>query len=237
MNFLAEIQAFYIWLETNELNASAISLWYALMQTSNNAGWKNPFTVAISTLEQRAGLHRDAVYRARNRLKQCGLVTFKERGSNRATEYYLVSIYATQHAIQSATQTAMHTTTHTATQSAIQTATIPKQNQTKPKDVTPITPIGFDAFWAAYPNKKGKDAAAKAFAKRKPDQAMLDTMLMAIDRQKASPQWQRENGRFIPHPATWLNQGRWMDEDTENPQEDKFANLRRLYMEVKPGDD
>jgi hypothetical protein len=28
----------------------------------------------------------------------------------------------------------------------------------------------------------------------------------------ASEQWRRDDGRFIPHPATWLNQRRWEDE-------------------------
>lgn len=73
-------------------------------------------------------------------------------------------------------------------------------------------PPGFERFWSAYPKKVGKDAAAKAFAKRKPDDALLATMLTAIERQRASPAWTKDDGQFIPNPATWLNQGRWQDE-------------------------
>lgn len=81
----------------------------------------------------------------------------------------------------------------------------------------PPTPQGgrdalFDEFWQAYPKKVGKDAARKAFAKRKPDRVLLDGMLRAVWRQRRSEQWTRESGRFIPNPATWLNQGRWQDE-------------------------
>lgn len=74
----------------------------------------------------------------------------------------------------------------------------------------------FDVFWQAYPRKAGKSAARKAFDKAKPP---LDVVLKAIEAQKHSAQWQRDNGQYIPYPATWLNQGRWEDEvqETELP--------------------
>ena len=67
----------------------------------------------------------------------------------------------------------------------------------------------FGRFWAAYPKKVGKQAARKAFLRA---DAPLDTLLSALERQRGEPQWQRENGRYIPHPVTWLNQARWEDE-------------------------
>ena len=74
---------------------------------------------------------------------------------------------------------------------------------------------GFDSFWQAYPNKKAKPAALKAFSKLKPDTALLAEMLKAIEVQKQSAQWQKDNGQFIPMPSTWLNQRRWEDEITK----------------------
>jgi hypothetical protein len=70
----------------------------------------------------------------------------------------------------------------------------------------------FDEFWKAYPRKVGKDAARKAFSKRKPTRELLDLMLVAVTEQSKSFDWRKDAGRFIPHPATWLNQGRWQDE-------------------------
>lgn len=64
----------------------------------------------------------------------------------------------------------------------------------------------FDKFWAEYPRKVGKEAARRAFAKVK---VPVDTLLAALQQQKASEQWKRG---YIPNPATWLNQGRWEDE-------------------------
>lgn len=75
----------------------------------------------------------------------------------------------------------------------------------------------FDAFWAAYPKKVGKVAAQKAFDKIRPSNELFSQMLTAIKQQRASPQWTRDNGQYIPNPATWLNQGRWDDEPTAAP--------------------
>ena len=68
----------------------------------------------------------------------------------------------------------------------------------------------FDQFWAAYPRKVGKKAALKAWnaAKDKPAAAAI---ISAVNRAKECEQWQKDGGQYIPHPATWLNQGRWDD--------------------------
>lgn len=73
----------------------------------------------------------------------------------------------------------------------------------------------FERFWKAYPRKVGKDAAEKAFAKRKPSNQLLDEMLLAIEKQSSSIEWTKDNGQYIPNPATWLNQGRWKDGEGE----------------------
>ena len=70
----------------------------------------------------------------------------------------------------------------------------------------------FKAFWSAYPAKKAKPAALKAWAKVQADGQTQAAILAAIQRDKASEQWTRDGGRYIPHPATWLNQRRWEDE-------------------------
>ena len=72
----------------------------------------------------------------------------------------------------------------------------------------------FDEFWSAYPKKKAKDDAGKAFDKRKPDRELLDSMLAAIATQCRSEDWTKDGGKFIPYPATWLNDGRWTDCDS-----------------------
>jgi hypothetical protein len=78
----------------------------------------------------------------------------------------------------------------------------------------PPTPKGekqtmFDKFWQAYPKKIGKQDAEKAFRNVK---VPIETLLDAIEKQKYSNQWTKDNGQYIPNPATWLRQGRWDDE-------------------------
>lgn len=87
----------------------------------------------------------------------------------------------------------------------------------KKKTPAPLPPKGerdqlFDEFWQAYPKKVGKDAARKAWGKRKVDPHLLAAMLQAIEQQERTDQWTKDNGQYIPNPATWLNQGRWEDE-------------------------
>lgn len=69
----------------------------------------------------------------------------------------------------------------------------------------------FAQFWEAYPKKQGKGAAEKAFLKISPDVSLHETMIAAVRAAVLSRQWHEQNGRFIPNPATWLNQRRWED--------------------------
>jgi hypothetical protein len=80
------------------------------------------------------------------------------------------------------------------------------------KHLTSILDELFREFWSAYPKKIGKGAAEKAFKKAKPTALLSAKMVQAIERQKASQQWQKNGGQFIPNPSTWLNQKRWEDD-------------------------
>lgn len=84
---------------------------------------------------------------------------------------------------------------------------------TDPEGVPGKPDTEFDAFWSAYPRKNGKDAARKAWRNRH-DRPNLSVLLRAIEAQKRLPQWVKDDGQFIPYPATWINQGRWQDSAT-----------------------
>lgn len=69
----------------------------------------------------------------------------------------------------------------------------------------------FQQFWQKYPRREGKGAARKAFAKARKS-ASFEAIMGALDRT-----WPTDP-RYIPHPATWLNQQRWLDEiDATDP--------------------
>jgi hypothetical protein len=94
----------------------------------------------------------------------------------------------------------------------------------------------FDRFWAPYPHKTAKAKAAQAFAKIDPDEALLERILAALSWQSCSEAWRKDGGKFIPHPATWLNGKRWEDEPPKPaiaspdaaPAEDPQERMKRI---------
>ena len=86
-------------------------------------------------------------------------------------------------------------------------------------DIPPISPKGdtppqnedmFSVFWKAYPRKEAKVVAERAF--KKAHISDLAPVLADIERRKKTDEWKKDKGKFIPHPATYLNQRRWEDE-------------------------
>ena len=70
----------------------------------------------------------------------------------------------------------------------------------------------FDLFWSVYPKRVGKKDAIKAWGQIKPDEAMVQAIIEGVERWKASEQWTKDGGQFIPYPATFLRGERWNDE-------------------------
>ena len=70
----------------------------------------------------------------------------------------------------------------------------------------------FESFWKVYPRKVGKEKCRNWFKSHKPKQDLVQKMIEAVEEQKKSKQW--SDPQYIPHPYTWLNQGRWEDELT-----------------------
>ncbi|PRB01783.1 helix-turn-helix domain-containing protein [Microbacterium sp. MYb64] len=75
-------------------------------------------------------------------------------------------------------------------------------------DVPRVRP-GFAEFYLIYPRKVGREAARKAFEKAV-KQATPEAVIEGARRFASDPNL--PDKQFIPHPATWLNAGRWDDE-------------------------
>ena len=71
----------------------------------------------------------------------------------------------------------------------------------------------FLEFWNLYPKKKKKKEALSAWLKASPP---IQLVLNAIAWQKKQRDWIKEDGKFIPHPATYINGNRWEDEPDES---------------------
>lgn len=80
---------------------------------------------------------------------------------------------------------------------------------TKPNQPTDVR---FDQFWSAYPSNRNKQAAVKAFGKVDWKTVDFDSVMAALEAHKQSAQWTKDNGQFIPHASTWLNNARWEED-------------------------
>lgn len=132
MNYLAEILAFNNWIRYNSaITKSDICLWHSLMSMANRFAWKE-FTSPILTLLSESKLTKNEFYKSRNKLKQFGLIDFKERGGNKATVYKVnsvVSLYEKQNQTQTMIQSGAQIDTQTVTQNV----NINKTKNQKPK--------------------------------------------------------------------------------------------------------
>ena len=82
------------------------------------------------------------------------------------------------------------------------------------EDYNPPTPLkgecdGFEQFWLVYPKKISKQKAVRAWRKIKGTEIVA--ILTSVETWNKTEQWRREGGRFIPYPATFLNDRRWED--------------------------
>ena len=82
----------------------------------------------------------------------------------------------------------------------------------------------FNEFWAAYPRKVGKRACFALWCRIKKDLPPIKKLLKIIAAQSTFYGWDekskdKKERKFIPHPRTWLNQGRWEDDlDSDEPE-------------------
>lgn len=93
----------------------------------------------------------------------------------------------------------------------------PKSPKSKPAK-EPYRLDWFEAFWAKYPRKDNKQQALKAWCRLKPDRATCGQMAAGLERDKRSRQWTKDNGDYIPHASTWINQRRWENEGVDPSQ-------------------
>lgn len=91
-----------------------------------------------------------------------------------------------------------------------------KGNKVNNSPPPPKADDGFDSFWKAYPRKAKKPDALRAWKKLKPNEELVNRILSALEKFKKTSQWLKDNGDYIPYPASWLNSRRW-EEMEEQP--------------------
>lgn len=96
----------------------------------------------------------------------------------------------------------------------------------------------FNIFWNKYPKRVGKEKAKKAFFKICLEDVVFRKILEALEKFKKTDDWKKEKGKYIPYPASWINQKRWNDEfeveiqttilnnDIDTELEERFVDMK-----------
>ena len=104
MNYIAIINSFWDSATTNPLSTGQVSLYFALLHICNRSNWTEWFAAPNQVLSVLTGLSRSGILKARNELKQRGLIDFREKGT-KATLYKVLTIAnSTQVGTQDSTQ-------------------------------------------------------------------------------------------------------------------------------------
>jgi hypothetical protein len=139
MNYIAEVNAFERWLETNYLPSLAQLLWYKLIMLCNKAGWCEWVTVDNQRLMALIQLKREATFiELRNKLIDAGLIEYR-KGKKGSPNQYKINTFNLK------VETEVQTVVNTVVETEVQTVDIYKLNKTKPirknvkKEFTPPT--------------------------------------------------------------------------------------------------
>ena len=88
----------------------------------------------------------------------------------------------------------------------------PKKEPLPPRDMTKqLQLVAFCDFYAKYPVKQARQDAEKAWVKITPDETLREAIMAGLANAKGSEEWHEDGGKYIPHPATFLNRRRWED--------------------------
>ncbi|ROS62182.1 hypothetical protein EDF38_1285 [Frigoribacterium sp. PhB160] len=213
------------WLRDQRLSRRARGLLGEIM--THRVGWH----VTISSLQKAGNEGRDAIRTALLELREAGYLklaqTRGDGGRFNEVEYELCAPAITADGFS---DTGGFTAVGSADVGSPDVGesdtkkTIYSEDHLKEHD-TPLPPAGvsrgevvvsgagsFESFYEAYPRHTGRAAAERAFAKAL-RVAPAERIVAGARRFAADPNLPpREEARFIPHPATWLNAGRWDDD-------------------------
>ena len=70
----------------------------------------------------------------------------------------------------------------------------------------------FENFYKEYPNKKNVKTARTRWEKMKVTPELFAAIMAGLERAKNSQEWTKDDSRYIPYPATWLNAEGWAND-------------------------
>jgi len=175
------------------------------------------------------GVSRSTIHRWLDKLRKTGLISSCVVAvPKRATRNILVSVinYDTYQSEESECGTSSEQARNKLGTSSGQLYKKEGKKGRREEEVLPAKhtyPDTFQSWWRAYPLRKGKRSALTAWKRAR--RSVADEQGVELSeaaeylRSKArafaqSDDATRDGGKYIPHPATWLNAGRYDDEET-----------------------
>ena len=178
MTYIDLINSFWDMATTNPLSTGQVSLYFALLHVCNRSYWTEWFQAPNQVLSVLTGLSRSGILKARNELKQRGMIDFRERGT-KATLYRLImadSIQTNvlmpdskQESMQDSVQNGKQNSEQNSKQNGVQKSVQAKDSiynnlnnkRQKTKDISPAE--RFEEFLAAYPKDSSRYLAETAY--------------------------------------------------------------------------
>lgn len=103
----------------------------------------------------------------------------------------------------------------------------------EPTELNMLTGNRFADFWSAYPKKEGKPGAERAWQGKKLD-LIADLILADLARSFGEGgRWKGTELKFVPMPATYLNNRRWEDEWTTAAKPGQVPRETRTEAEIE----
>jgi len=176
--------------------SNATRLYFGLLNMSNRLGWKNPFGATNQQLAALVQCDEKTLIKCRKVLVKSGLISVKRGCKNTPNSITLNAIHwniSSESSSESSSVSSCESSSHLKT-------------KTKTKRVY-IAQI--EEVFGLYPRRVGKKAAIKRIR-----EAMHDHGYKFILEKTKAYAKAREGQplEFTPHPATWYNQGRYLDE-------------------------
>lgn len=144
MNYIALINSFWDSAMTNPLSTGQVSLYFALLHVCNRSNWTEWFQAPNQVLSVLTGMSRSGILKARNELKQRGLIDFRERGT-KATIYCITMSNSKQVSEQDGVQNSVRNSEQDGVQNG-STLYKQKEKQNIEKSTSDEVPEKPDAF-------------------------------------------------------------------------------------------
>ena len=96
----------------------------------------------------------------------------------------------------------------------------------------------FELLWIEYPNKSGKKPSGDKYKVLMPDEDLFNKIYADIVERSKSYKWREEDGKYVPHLKTYLNQERWNDDmlPVDAPAVERSSGGRAPYIEDEEDD-